>query len=136
VSFDDIDVSMLDGLVVLGERPSKYLALNDSVLKLVEQFSDSNEPIASICHGQLILIAVGVLTETTCTPYPAIMHVVAAAGRQWKDPDQCCISCLGESIGEGMECNLSATSAENIRISRKMSQDLKKIQKHPFFSNF
>jgi hypothetical protein len=37
--------------------------------------------------------------------------------------NQCCISRLGESIGEGLECNFSVTSAENIGISRKMSQD-------------
>lgn len=36
---------------------------------------------------------------------------------------QCCKSRLGESIGEGPECNFSVTSAENIRISRKMSQE-------------
>jgi hypothetical protein len=50
--------------------------------------------------------------------------------------NQCCISCLGESIGEGPECNLSVTTAENIGISRKMSQDLKQIQKHSFYSIF
>jgi hypothetical protein len=36
---------------------------------------------------------------------------------------QCCISRLRESIDEGLECNFSVTSAKNIEISRKMSQD-------------
>jgi hypothetical protein len=40
---------------------------------------------------------------------------------------------VGESVGEGPECNFSATSAENVGICWKMSQDLKKIQKHSFF---
>ena len=49
-SFDDIDGTIYDGLVVPGGRAPEYLALNESVLKLVRQFSDSNKPIASICH--------------------------------------------------------------------------------------
>jgi hypothetical protein len=36
---------------------------------------------------------------------------------------QCCISRLGESISEDLECNFSVTLAENIGISWKMSQD-------------
>merc|ERR1711915_131281 len=46
-SFDDIDASMYDGLVVPGGRAPEYLALDESVLKLVKQFSDSNKPIDS-----------------------------------------------------------------------------------------
>jgi hypothetical protein len=50
--------------------------------------------------------------------------------------DQCCICRVGESVGEGLDCNFSTTSVETIGISWKMSQDLKKIQKHSFFSKF
>jgi hypothetical protein len=50
--------------------------------------------------------------------------------------EKCCICRVRESVGEGLECNFSATSVENVGISRKMSQDLKKIQKHSFFSIF
>lgn len=34
------------------------------VLELVRQFSSANKPIASICHGQLILTAAGVVQGT------------------------------------------------------------------------
>lgn len=87
VSFDDIDASMYDGLVVPGGRAPEYLALNESVLKLVKQFSDSNKPIASICHGQLILAGASILKEKTCTAYPAVKPVIVAAGAVWKDPE-------------------------------------------------
>eukprot|EP01018_Ginkgo_biloba_P030878 Gb_11208 [translate_table: standard] len=86
-TFDDINASNYDGLVVPGGRAPEYLALNESVLKLVKQFSDSNKPIASICHGQLILAAAGVLKEKMCTAYPAVKPVVIAAGGIWKEPD-------------------------------------------------
>jgi hypothetical protein len=48
-------------------------------------------------------------------------------------PNQCCICRVGESVGEGPEEIISATSAENVGICR---QDLKKIQKQSFFSIF
>jgi D-lactate dehydratase len=86
-SFDSIDASMYDGLVVPGGRAPECLAVNESVLKLVKQFSDSNKPIASICHGQLILAGAGVLKEKTCTAYPAVKPVIVAAGGVWKDPE-------------------------------------------------
>jgi len=47
--------------------------------------------------------------------------------------NQCCICRVGESVGEGPEEIISATSAENVGICR---QDLKKIQKQSFFSIF
>jgi hypothetical protein len=50
--------------------------------------------------------------------------------------NQCCKCRLGKSIGEGPKSDFSVTSVENIGISRKMSQDLKKIQEYSFFFNF
>jgi hypothetical protein len=46
---------------------------------------------------------------------------------------QCCISRVGESVGEGPECNFSATSAENVGKCRKTS---KKYKKNIFFNFF
>lgn len=86
-TFDDIDARMYDGLVIPGGRAPEYLALNESVLRLVKKFSDSNKPIASICHGQLILAAAGVLKEKMCTAYPAVKPAVVAAGGAWKEPE-------------------------------------------------
>ena len=83
-SFDNIVVSIYDGLVVPGGREPQYLALNEYFLKLVKQFSDSNKPIASICLVQLILTGAGVLKEKTCTTYPIVKHFIIVAGGVWK----------------------------------------------------
>ena len=65
---DDIDARIYNGFVVHRGREPEYLALNESILKLVNHFSDSNyKPITSICHGKLIPVDVGVLKEKTCT---------------------------------------------------------------------
>lgn len=60
-NFDDIDVSSYHALVIPGGRAPEYLALNPKVLAIAKEFMDSGKPVASICHGQQILSAAGVL---------------------------------------------------------------------------
>lgn len=60
-SFDGLDASSYDALVIPGGRAPEYLALNEKVLALVKEFMGQGKPVASICHGQQILAAAGVL---------------------------------------------------------------------------
>ncbi|KAK2999399.1 hypothetical protein RJ639_022672 [Escallonia herrerae] len=82
-TFDEIEASKYDGLVIPGGRAPEYLAMNESVLKLVNKFSNPGKPIASICHGQLILAAAGAIKGRKCTAYPALKPVAVAAGAHW-----------------------------------------------------
>lgn len=63
-TFDNVDASVYDALVIPGGRAPEYLALDDKVLALVKKFMDEGKPVASICHGQQILSAAGVLKVT------------------------------------------------------------------------
>lgn len=63
-SFEDLDSSSYDALVIPGGRAPEYLALNESVIALVREFMETKKPVASICHGQQILAAAGVLKVT------------------------------------------------------------------------
>lgn len=62
------------GLVIPGGRAPEYLALDENVLNLVKHFMDAGKPVASICHGQQVLSAAGVLkvtlAKTFCCIYP------------------------------------------------------------------
>lgn len=69
-SFDGITVSSYDALVIPGGRAPEYLALNEKVLDIVKGFTAAGKPIASICHGQQILSAAGVLKVTTLDLHP------------------------------------------------------------------
>ncbi|CAL5326647.1 unnamed protein product [Camellia sinensis] len=86
-TFDEIEVSKYDGLVLPGGRAPEYLAMNDSVLDLVKKFSNFGKPIASICHGQLILAAAGSVKGRKCTAYPSVKPVLIAAGAHWVEPE-------------------------------------------------
>lgn len=86
-SFDHVTASMYDGLVVPGGRAPEYLALDSGVLRLVKEFMDSNKPVASICHGQLVLSAAGVLKGRKCTAYPSVKVNVVLGGGVWMEPE-------------------------------------------------
>ncbi|GBG79590.1 hypothetical protein CBR_g29737 [Chara braunii] len=86
-SFTEVNAEEYDALVIPGGRAPEYLALNEDVLSIVRSFMSSSKPVASICHGQLILAAAGVLAGRKCTAYPALEPVVVAAGGQWLGPD-------------------------------------------------
>lgn len=70
-----------------GGRAPEYLAVNEAVLDLVSKFSHSGKPIASICHGQLILAAAGSVKGRICTAYPSVGPVLIAAGAHWVEPE-------------------------------------------------
>ncbi|KAJ0042629.1 hypothetical protein Pint_18292 [Pistacia integerrima] len=86
-TFDEIEFSAYDGLVIPGGRAPEYLAMNESVIDLVRKFSNSGKPIASICHGQLILAAAGIIKGRKCTAYPTLKPTLIDAGASWVEPE-------------------------------------------------
>lgn len=79
-SFDEIDETTYDGLLIPGGRAPEYLRMNARVLEMVRHFASANKPIAAICHGAQILSAAGVLQGRSCSAYPAVQAEVMAAG--------------------------------------------------------
>lgn len=84
-TFADVVAERYDALVIPGGRAPEYLRLNTGVLKIVRHFFDTNKPVAAICHGPQILAAAGVLTDRTCSAYPAVGPDVTLAGGQFAD---------------------------------------------------
>lgn len=95
-TFSETDPSKYDGLILPGGRAPEYLAMNESVINIVRNFHDNNKPIASICHGQLILAAANVVKGRTCTAYPPVKPVLIAAGSHWVEPDTQSARCVAD----------------------------------------
>jgi protease I len=87
-AFDAVNPDHYDALVIPGGRAPEYLRLNPRVLEIVRHFAQANKPIASICHGQQILVAAGVLANRRLTAYPAVRPELACAGATWCDVNQ------------------------------------------------
>jgi len=81
--FAAVDPAAYDALVIPGGRAPEYLRLNSRLIEIVRHFAAADKPIASICHGQQILAAAGVLEGKTATAYPAVRPDVERAGASW-----------------------------------------------------
>ncbi|MDW5288667.1 DJ-1/PfpI family protein [Formosa sp. PL04] len=84
-SFDDVDVTEYEGLVIAGGRAPEYLRLNKKLLTMVQHFFTENKPVAAICHGIQILTAAGVVKGRKLTAYPAVGPEVTLAGGEFRD---------------------------------------------------
>jgi deglycase len=84
-TFDEIDETGYDALVIPGGRAPEYIRLNPRVLEITRHFADASKPIAAICHGPQILAAAGVLEGRECAAYPAVGPTVTAAGGDYQD---------------------------------------------------
>jgi len=84
-TFDDIDETTYDALVIPGGRAPEYIRLNERVLEITRHFANAKKPIAAICHGPQVLAAAGVLQGMECTAYPAVGPTVTGAGGVFMD---------------------------------------------------
>ena len=80
VKQEEYDALMLPG----GSAPEKLRQM-PSVIDIVKHFANACKPIASICHGQQILISAGVLSLRAVTCYPGIRDDVVNAGAVYMD---------------------------------------------------
>jgi len=87
-NFDDVRPEDYDALVIPGGRSPEYIRLDERVLEIVRHFAQANKPIASICHGQQVLIAADAVKGKTCTAYPALKPDLVRAGANWRDPNE------------------------------------------------
>ncbi|HEY0264579.1 MAG TPA: DJ-1/PfpI family protein [Granulicella sp.] len=79
-TFDEVDPTSYDALVVPGGRAPEYLRLNPKVLAIIRHFSEAGKPIAALCHGPQLLAAAGVLKGKRLNAYPACQPEVELAG--------------------------------------------------------
>lgn len=86
-SFNEIDASDYDALVIPGGRAPEYLRLNPEVLDIVRHFFASNKPVAAICHGAQLLTAAGVLDDKFCSACPTCAPEITAAGGNFAEID-------------------------------------------------
>ncbi len=84
-TFDDVNESDYDALLIPGGRAPEYIRLNDKVITLVQEFNKKKKTIASICHGIQVLLAAGVVRGKTCACYPACAPDLENGGASWAD---------------------------------------------------
>lgn len=86
--FEEVNPEDYDGLVIPGGRSPEYLRLNEDMPLYRTSLCENSKPIASICHGQQILAAAGILEGKLCTAYPVLRPDLIKAGAKWQEPNQ------------------------------------------------
>ena len=83
--FAAVQASAYDALVIPGGRAPEYLRLNDTLIRLVQDFMRADKPVAAICHGAQILAAAKVIEGRKVSAYPACRPEVELAGARYAD---------------------------------------------------
>lgn len=86
-TFDDVDVSDYDALILPGGRAPEYLRMEDEVLDMVRYFNDEHKPIVAVGHGIQILISADILEGKRCTGHPSLQTDISNSGGEWVDID-------------------------------------------------
>ncbi|MCK0116761.1 type 1 glutamine amidotransferase [Isoptericola sp. S6320L] len=87
VTLDDVDPAGFDLLLVPGGTlNADSLRLEDAASRIVRSFTESQRPIAAICHGPWALVEAGVVEGKTLTSYPSLQTDIRNAGaEEWRD---------------------------------------------------
>lgn len=84
-SFDEIDPTDYDAVMIAGGRAPEYLRLNDKVIAAVRHFAEAGKPVAAVCHGAQLLAAADVIRGKRISAYPACAPEVTLAGGTYAD---------------------------------------------------
>jgi protease I len=84
-SFNEVDESKYDALMITGGRSPEYLRMNPRVIQMVRHFADAKKPIAAICHGPQVLAAANVIKGKRVSSYPACAAEVKLAGAEYAE---------------------------------------------------
>lgn len=87
ISVADVKSGDYDALILPGGMAPEKLRQNEDVLRIVREFSESDKPIAAICHGQQILISAGILKGKNATCYPGIKDDLQNAGALYENSE-------------------------------------------------
>jgi protease I len=87
IAFADVDPASYDGIILSGGRAPEYLRNDQQLQKIVRHFVEAKKPIASLCHGTLILAAIDAIRGCTISTYEALAPDVELAGGKFKDAE-------------------------------------------------
>lgn len=85
VSWNNVEASDYDALVIPGGYGPDKLRRHDRVIELTKQFNDSKKLIAFICHAGWVPISAGIVKGKKLTSFFSIKDDLVNAGAEWKD---------------------------------------------------
>jgi len=88
ISFDEINSSHYEALLLPGGRAPEYLRNDTRVINIVKEFANSNKYIFAICHGVQILVTAGLVNNKKIACYEHVKFEVESCGGLYVSPDE------------------------------------------------
>lgn len=85
LSFDEVDITKYDAILVPGGWAPDKLRRYDIVLDFVRYMNDNDRVIGMICHAGWVLSSADILKGRKVTSTPGIKHDLMHAGATWVD---------------------------------------------------
>lgn len=85
LTFDEVDITKYDAILVPGGWAPDKLRRYDIVLDFVKYMNDNDRVIGMICHAGWVLTSADILKGRTVTSTPGIKHDLMHAGATWVD---------------------------------------------------
>ena len=85
LSFEEVDITQYDGLLIPGGWAPDYLRRLEPVLDFVKYMDEHKKVIGQICHAGWVLASADILKGRTVTSTPGIKHDLMNAGANWID---------------------------------------------------
>lgn len=83
LSFDEVEISNYDGILIPGGWAPDYLRRLEPVLDFVKYMDKNDRVIGQICHAGWVLSSADILKGRTVTSTPGIKHDLMHAGAHW-----------------------------------------------------
>ena len=88
ISFDEVNTTDYDALLMPGGRAPEYLRNDTRVIKIVKEFFDAGKYIFAICHGSQILVTAGLVDKRKIACYEHVKFEVEACGGIYVSNDE------------------------------------------------
>lgn len=87
-TFDDLDVSAIDALVVPGGTiNADRIRIDEKAQAIVRAVDEAGKPLAVICHGPWLLVSAGLVEGRRLTSYASLAPDLRNAGGTWVDEE-------------------------------------------------
>ncbi|MDF2670632.1 MAG: protease [Paenibacillus sp.] len=87
LSFDEVNSTDYDGILVPGGWAPDKLRRYPKVLQVVRDMDEAGKPIGQICHAGWVLVSAKILQGRKVTSTPGIRDDMENAGATWYDED-------------------------------------------------
>jgi len=91
ISFADVNTKDYEAVLIPGGRAPEYLRNDSTVLKIVQEFWETNKYVFAICHGVQILVTAGLVNQKKIACYEHVRFEVEACGGIYVTPDEAVI---------------------------------------------